>query len=325
MKTFNMITMIAAAFMLLSLNSCTKNETSDSMYYTNSNNNTTITSFIDALFENNKPEAQQFTIGSSWTNITGEQGTKIYFPTDRFVDQNGQTVSGNVDIELIEVYSKKDMILSNMHTLACNDINNTQDDQLLISGGEFSIKAFQNGEELKLKQGASLYVEIPTTSNSPTDYKVFYADMSNENFPSWEEDDNPVTLTIDSFGIYVNGFQVDSLDWTNLDKYFSTNSSNPNMATFKLPSQFDDSNTKVYISLSNYNSIANAYYASPDFTSGSGYTLPVGTEVTIVAIADINGDVYTSFTPTTITQNHVETLNMSITSEQDLIDQLSNM
>ena len=84
--------------------------------------NPTPTSSISTFFDNNlESEIQIFTINPS-TNymVTGINGTTLFFNANTFEDMNGNTVSGPIEIEMVETQSNKDMLLWNRPTTTTN-------------------------------------------------------------------------------------------------------------------------------------------------------------------------------------------------------------
>lgn len=93
--------------------------------------------------------------GSSTIRVIGAEGTDVKIPSFSLVDGSGNPYTGAVRVELIEIYKKSDMILSAAPTQS--------DGKTLISGGEFSIKAFDtNGNPLFVAPGRGFEVNVPT-------------------------------------------------------------------------------------------------------------------------------------------------------------------
>jgi len=86
--------------------------------------------------------------------LIGLQGTRITIPANSLITESGNEVTGNVKVELKEVFTKKDMILSGLTTV-------TTEGNLLESGGMFYINATVNSQRLKFKEGKSIELQIP--------------------------------------------------------------------------------------------------------------------------------------------------------------------
>lgn len=108
---------------------------------------------MTAFFNANAPKYESFTIdASTGGTLTTSKGTKINFPAGIFKKANGQIVSGNVTVEVKDILQASDMLLGNRPTEA--------NGEMLISFGEMTVKASQNGEALQVKND-SARVQVP--------------------------------------------------------------------------------------------------------------------------------------------------------------------
>lgn len=78
------------------------------------------------------------------TTVFGNQGTKLVFNANTFVNKLGQSVKGKVKISLNEYYTLEDIILANLSTSA--------NEKLLETGGMVHITATQGNELLQLSK-----------------------------------------------------------------------------------------------------------------------------------------------------------------------------
>ena len=85
-------------------------------------------------------------------SITTDKGNLITFPKNAFVDKNGNSITGNVEVSIIEITTKAEMILSNMPT--------NSDQGPLESQGEFLVEVKQNNNILKLADGVSSMLNL---------------------------------------------------------------------------------------------------------------------------------------------------------------------
>lgn len=108
-----------------------------------------------ADFISSKSPAPQFFMIDAASNsiIDGAKGTHLEFPGGSFTQTDGSYVNGEIQIELIEIFSNADMIYSGIFPVSNGAILN--------SGGEFFIGASQNGEELILAPGAAYLATFP--------------------------------------------------------------------------------------------------------------------------------------------------------------------
>ena len=258
-------------------------------------------------------QAQSFTIDAdSYSQIIGSKGTKVGFYPNSLVDQSGNSVTGNVHIELIEIYTKRGMVMSNKPT--------TSSGNLLVSGGEINIVATQNGSKLNLAPASNVVIQMPT-SNPISGMQVFYGSIDLVDGLNWtlaDSSSSSVSIVTDSLVTdpsmpYFYYFLSTSLDWINCDYFY--NDPNPRTSiTISTPKGYDQSSTKVFIVLNDYNSIAQTYWDGSNFSQPN--TLHEGLNTTVAAIAEIDGIYYSAFSPEIITTNHEATLTFSETTVQ---------
>src|SRR5581483_2643986 len=138
--TLKNITIGALLIAINAMSGCKKDST---LTPTNSTNNGSgITSF-QAFFKAMGAPTQDFTINASTGgSFTGLKGTKFTFYSNSFLNSSNALVTGNVNIQLREIYSKEDMLFSNMPTTSGN--------QPLLSGGEYYLSVSQNNQPLHM-------------------------------------------------------------------------------------------------------------------------------------------------------------------------------
>ncbi len=282
------------------------------------NSGSGIASFFQSNLENEK---QTFTINADNTStVTGSKGTTVTFYPHSFVNQSGAYVSGNVQIELIEIYNKKDMILLNKQTMGVTGTGLG----LLVSGGEFNIVAKQNGQKLKLAPGMGYSLTAPAPNGTTPEMTLFYGDVDEDGQLTWtQEQGDSVMIDMDQNTYYA---YFDSIDWVNLD-YFMGMSGPQTIINVQLPAQYTLQNTSVFISIDGYNSVAGIYnFQSGFFTTGPYYQLPVNMNVHFV-ILNIEDDVIkAAVIPATITNDHIEVVTeLNTVTESELSTLLGNL
>jgi hypothetical protein len=169
---------------------------------------------------------QSFT-GSAATGftITGAKGTKVKFPSNAFVDGNGNIVGGTVTVTMKEVMSKKDVIFSGVMTEA--------NGQLLESGGELLIKAKQDGKDLQVNPALAdtgIKVEVPKVMNNK-DMGLFVQQKRDQGpngggTGGGQQPQNPTTWAPAPYYPFGNGpntysFTLPGFTWVNCDRFYS--------------------------------------------------------------------------------------------------------
>ncbi len=142
-----------------------------------------------ARISNRKNPVQHFVVNSEATIIVnGRLGTRIEIQPGSLVTMDGETVSGEIEIELKEIYTPAEMIFNNITT--------TNNGHLLSSSGMVHIEASASGQDLKVKQGDYIEVRFPMQVETP--YMRAYLGEESANGINWELDlDSPDTLFIE--------------------------------------------------------------------------------------------------------------------------------
>jgi hypothetical protein len=268
--------------------------------------------------DNNSDAIQQFTIDVSTTAVvTGAKGTQFTFYPNMFSDANGNIVTGNVDLEIIEIFDKEDMLFLNKQTVG----NDNGSFKPLISGGEFMVKAYQNGNELNARWGYQ--ADVPAPNGVDMNMEIFYQGNSSSDTLIWNVSDSSFLFPNSN-----NGYTVyfDSLNWVNLD-YFMNFPGNQTSVSVDVPDGFDNTNCAVFISFDGYNSLVRLYdYVNGYITSGNYYTIPEGMPVHFIALAYINNVPHAAIVPSTISNNHLEVISaLTATTEAQLATDIANL
>lgn len=187
---------------------------------------------IENYLSSNKPLAQVFTFDSEdGGEFTTDKGSKISIPPNAFFSNEGNAVTGSIDVEFNEIFSKSDMIFSGVLPVS----NGWSPGMVLNSGGEFSIEAIQNGDNLRVAENMFVEVEIPAQAvpDENNFMELFIAGpLDNDTVVDWgmpvngiwNDDDNwNDTSGFSSFtfnsadGTYT--ISLDTLGWANIDAF----------------------------------------------------------------------------------------------------------
>lgn len=101
--------------------------------------------------------------GTDASIIELPNGGSIAFPQDAFADENGNPIQGKVDIHWKEYHSLTDIMLSGI-PMKYDSAGVAND---FVSGGMFTIDAFQNGKDVELAKGKSATVNLASYSDTP--------------------------------------------------------------------------------------------------------------------------------------------------------------
>jgi hypothetical protein len=106
------------------------------------------------------PQAQAFFINAQFpVAIRTEYGSLLQFAPNSFIDQDGNLATGVVEIQIIEYMDRAEMIFGNKPTMS--------NGQILVSGGQFNVEAFQDGNQLEASPQYLLEMSVPTNDPDP--------------------------------------------------------------------------------------------------------------------------------------------------------------
>lgn len=161
------------------------------------------------LLDKLKPKSQFFEFnGGSDISIIGKNGTHVYIPRNSFINEEGQTIKEEIDMELIEVLSVSDFIKLNLQTLSNGN--------LLQSEGMLFLDVKSNGQAVALAPEKKLQIELPKIRNynAASDIRIFsgaYDSLGNINWSEKSRIDNkliPLPLELFDFDSWISfGFK----------------------------------------------------------------------------------------------------------------------
>ena len=176
-KIKNIILGLAITTVLLT--SCNGNSNSS----TNQDNENT-TDVFTKIYSVENLNSQSFTIDNSIDNlITGESGTIVRINRNTFIDQEGKTITGKIEIKLIEALTPIDMVLGNLTT--------TFNGKPLETGGMIYLNAIAENKEVSIAPDKSILIKMPSDSTL-TGMSVFEGKQDSTGI-KWE---NPIKLPV---------------------------------------------------------------------------------------------------------------------------------
>lgn len=316
MKNSHFLLALAAAA-CLTFTGCKKNNTDESP---------APSSTIKDFFEKTEVKSQTFTINTDngQSSITGDQGTIVTFPENAFTTLDGSPITGTVSIELKEIYDKSDMVLSDRPT--------TSDGRLLLSGGEIFISATANGQELKLDSNTNILIELAQTTDIDSTMGLFTGGIDSIGFnwtpvdidssrvvvgdSNWERDTIPCFYYDPAHYIYA----ISTLGWINCDRFYDNGpSTNIHITCNGDPTT---ENTRVFIIFKNLNSVSSLWVYNSTFDSGM---LPVGEDITLIALGIKDGQEYFSKKDITISSDLNVSMDLAKASTEDITTTLEHL
>jgi hypothetical protein len=258
---------------------------------------------------------QTFTVDSPGTGpIIGKEGTKLSGDASIFMYPNGQSIIYPFILKLIEVYTIKDMILSNLPSVGGGKI--------LETGGEISIRAYKGSQELVLKPTKKYFMELDTNPSLLTGMSVFYGFQSGSitdwtnNLTSLDASINPDNLSSVTNQPLFYDMTIGRMGWVNCARLYSNASAT---TTISFTSQGTNTqNIDVFLAFKNIHSMMRVY----NLTSQA---IPVGTNLTVIGISrdsnQSNSMVYEA-QDITVSSGQQVTLNLQPISDAALLSAL---
>ena len=274
---------------------------------------------LDVFFESNEINAiQQFTINAQTEQtITGSKGTSIIFYPNSFLLTDGTLAQGDIQIELIEIYEKTDMILLNKQTLG----NHNGTLSPLISGGEFRVQAFQGQQQLNLAPNVGFILQAPAANGINPLMSAFVGNDTSDVFTWNPIDSSTVWGQENNYTAYFS-----DLGWLNLD-YFMNSSEPQTTLQVQVQEGLDNTNCAVFISFDGLNAITTLWhFENGAFSTGNYYTIPVGQAVHFIALSFAGMIPHLAIVGNTIENNHLEVLpTLQASTPQDFQNAIDNL
>lgn len=310
-------------FLFQIFNSCNK----DDELIVNRNNPTipieTYTS-LDEFIQSKKPRPETFEITAELGGTyTTRKGSIITIPANGFKTISGQSVTGPVEIRMIEVFSTAEMIFSGIFPIS--------DNRALNSRGEFFIQAKQNGSSLGVAEGSFIKVDISAAPS--TDYMdVFLGgpteETENMNWSIVDSMINIVSFSGVGFESTDNRYKVrlDTMGWINVDAFDSTVSYYDCSFNLTGLSGLDSFNTSAYAVFKAMNAVMpigkyNGKIANNIITETNLADVPIN----LVVISVLNDKLHYGILDLTAQQGSTYSIEMNETTSAELDMLLGNL
>ncbi|TGL64308.1 hypothetical protein [Leptospira sarikeiensis] len=134
----------------------------------------------DFLFSSRYKETQVFLIQADKdSQVKGEEGTIIHFPSSSLLGEDGKPLVGEVRVELSEYYSNADILLSGLST--------TSGEKAIETKGMIRLEAYSSeGKKVRINKRNPLSIEF---KNSPEPgYEIFYGKKKEDGSLDWTND-----------------------------------------------------------------------------------------------------------------------------------------
>lgn len=265
-----------------------------------------------------KRNTQNFTMtaGNGVVTLTSAKGVKLYINGD-CLTKNGNPVTGQVDIEYIELFDKGNMLVTNKPTMG---ITTDGKKNLLISGGEFFIKATQGGVELQTSCSMNMIVPTALTNGLDNLMTLWTGVIDEDGNLAWREAKANADGTDGKGGVQgeLNNYYVTfgKFGWTNVDRFYH----DPRPKTTLLvdvPDGYNNTNSAVFLSYDGEgkNALAQLDTYTPEGLFSEHYgQIPIGLACHIIFATEDNGNWRYAIKGVTISANAVYNFTLAETT-----------
>ena len=267
-------------------------------------------SSLQDFYNQNGVPLQTFTLNAvTGGTFVSNKSTTINIPANAFVDLSSNPVTGTVAIQFKDIYTKSDMLFSNVHSDSYFGP--------LKSAGEFFIKAVAASNPVNIAGGKKLTIEQPVQPLAVADFSMapFGAnDTVGTNFTTinpWYTDAS-YTLLVNTtqyiFDMYAFNNPVANGSWCNSDNpsYFNIY---PQTSLTAAETGTFTGVIDVFIIFKNVTSMVHVYKTGPNYTY---YYAPVGLPCYLVAVGVNSNKLYSSISNSFAITN-TQTVNFSLT------------
>ena len=299
----------------ISMTSCTNDETPNTEI---PNIPATATEFATVRTEALTKLKQEFTIteASGSVTLTSAKGVKLTINRD-YLRKNGLAVTGPIKIEYVELFDKGHMLAANKPTMG---LMANGDKNLLISGGEFYIKATQDGVALETIANMTLLVPANLTGVVDNEMKLWIGNTEDKENLVWRDATDAAGTNGGKGGVQGEGnnyyVSFGNFGWTNVDKFYS----DPRPRTTILadaPDGYDNTNSAIYLSYDGegQNALAklDTYTAAGLFSEHYGQ-IPIGLACHVIFATEDNGQWRWAIKGVTVAANDVYTFTLAETT-----------
>jgi hypothetical protein len=264
--------------------------------------NTVTATMPVSVLKNNliqEPYKDTIIVDANTATIITPFGVQLTFPPHCCNNGAGQPVTGKVDVELIVVKKKGDMIRLNRPS--------TYNDSMLVTAGEIYIQLKQGGQPLQLAPGARINIRYADMPINPL-MKFFVGDGANAQHYNWLPTNDPSADTI-IMGSQIYEIYTKRQGWLSVANLFDANVSTPKVKLgLDAASYFTNANTTAFAVFKDVRSVVElkADLSTRRFLTAK---LPIGKQVTVVVISKQGNDYYLGF-ESVVTQ--IPTVNVTI-------------
>lgn len=247
--------------------------------------------------------------------FTSKKGVQVVIP-EACLNINGQSVTGKVKLDFVELYDKSDILATNVATMGIDE-NGQQ--RLLVTGGAFNLTLTQDGKKIDTYCNYTMVVPANNTDGLKQEMALWYGNVDADGDLAWTLSDcwggeipmnrgsqdkitynecSNIQKYNESYHLALNQF-----GWINCD-YFYADSREKTSVSVKLPEGYGNKNSEVFIVYKGVRGVLRVY---PDTQQKLfiEYNNPIGIEAYIIVTSESNGKWAYTIKPITVQRNQV--------------------
>ncbi len=286
---------VLLTFVTLFMQSCNKDE-----YEVIDNGEAIPTSdALKTLFRNKEASLTNVvTFDASTTlNYTSPNGVKLQI-IGSCLRKNGNPVVGEVKVKYIEIFDKGNMLTANKSTLG----NVAGNKEMLISGGEFYIQAFQENVNLTLSCPMSLEIPTSLTGGTQSGMLPFTGTIDANGDLTWDQSTTTEIITSTQGATPVYAALIPSFGWFNCDRFAGTTGPKTTI-TANVPAGYG-AISSIFLSVKTF----------PNMLGKSYGQFPVGLDCYLIFVTEKDGKFRYAIKPQVLTADHQVTFSLSETT-----------
>lgn len=289
---------------------------------------------FDALQQSaldSRTETIQFT-AEDGTSFTSQNGVDLNIPAG-CLTSNGQSLSGQLTLEYVELFERSDMLVTNKPTMG---LTPNGDKKALISGGSFFMNLIQNGNTIEAScNNMQLIVPGDLTGGVDTDMTLWKGATDEDDDLAWETADD--TTGTDGGGnerLFIEGPQyfafINDFTPVNVDRFYFDPRPKTTLQV-QTPLGYDQANSDVYLSYDGEeNTLAklDRYDEETGIFSEHYGQIPVGLEMHVIFATEDDGQWRYAIKDVTVAEDDLYTFTneeTELATEQELIDAIKDL
>lgn len=258
--------------------------------------------------------------------FTSAKGVEVRI-SEWCLNLNGQPVSGEVEVEFVELYERGNLLSTNIATMGRHA---NGDLEMLVTGGAFYLNVYQNG--VALDPWACFNLRVPTDNTGGVDHDMvlWYGNFDANDNLVWDEIGDVeqgvgLEMSNDLYYAYFGQF-----GWCNVDRFYNDPRPQTSLKV-AVPQGYTDMNSSVYLS---YDGEANGLARLDTFDQPNGLfsehygRIPIGLACHLIFVSEYQGAWVYAIKPISIVENEIISFNMNelnVATEAQLTQLINNL